>query len=192
MGVRLIQLVHFRDNELGHIQTYPYSPGGLTPFGSQVVEECNRLGIVIDLAHANTQTIHDVLAASGHPVIFSHTGVKALREHDRHLSDAEIQAIAAGGGVIGIWPSGSLLPRMEDMVRHIDYVKELVGVDHVGIGSDLRGMSRYTEPFGSEANFRAIAAALLKRGYSDEEVGKIMGGNFFRVWQQVTENRTRG
>ncbi len=192
MGVRLIQLVHFRDNELGHIQTYPYSPGGLTPFGSQVVEECNRLGIVIDLAHANTQTITDVLEVSTQPVIFSHTGVMALRENDRHLSDAEIQAIAAGGGLIGIWPSGSLLPNMEDMVRHIDYVKQLVGIDHLGIGSDLRGMSRYTEPFGSEANFRAIAAALLKHGYTDEEVGKIMGGNFFRVWQQVTENRTRG
>jgi membrane dipeptidase len=62
----------------------------------------------------------------------------------------------------------------------------------VGIGSDLRGMSRYTEPFGSEANFRTIAAALLERGYTDEEVGKIMGGNFFRVWQEVTENHTRG
>ncbi|UCC83571.1 MAG: membrane dipeptidase [Gemmatimonadota bacterium] len=192
MGVRLIQLVHFRDNELGHIQTYPHSPGGLTSFGRQVVEECNRLGIIIDLAHANTQTITDVLEVSRHPVIFSHTGVMALREHDRHLNDDEIRAIAANGGLIGVWPSGSLLPEMDDMVRHIDYVKELVGIDHVGIGSDLRGMSRYTEPFGSEADFRAIAAALLKHGYTDEEVGKIMGGNFFRVWQQVTENRTRG
>jgi microsomal dipeptidase-like Zn-dependent dipeptidase/poly-gamma-glutamate capsule biosynthesis protein CapA/YwtB (metallophosphatase superfamily) len=192
MGVRLIQLVHFRDNELGHIQTYPYSPGGLTSFGRQVVEECNRLGIIIDLAHANTQTITDVLEVSRHPVIFSHTGAMALRENDRHLRDDEIRAIAANGGVIGIWPNGSVLPDMEDMVRHIDYVKGLVGIDHVGIGSDLRGMSRYTEPFGAEANFRAIAAALLQSGYTDEEVGKIMGGNFFRVWQAVTENRTRG
>ncbi len=186
MGLRLLQLVHFRNNELGHIQTYPYSPGGLTAFGRQVVEECNRLGIIIDLAHANTQTITDVLELSSQPVIFSHTGVKALHENDRHLGDDEIRAIAAKGGLIGIWPNGSALPRMEDMVQHIDYVKELVGVDHVGIGSDLRGMSRYTEPFGREANFRAIAAALLARGYSDEEVGKIMGGNFFRVWQEVT------
>jgi len=192
MGVRLIQLVHFRDNELGHIQTYPYSPGGLTAFGRQVVEECNRLGIIVDLAHANRQTIMDALAVSSQPVIFSHTGVMALRENDRHLSEDEIRAIAAGGGLIGIWPNGSVLPEMEDMIRHIDYVKELVGIDHVSIGSDLRGMSRYTEPFGAEANFRAIAAALLKRGYTDDEVGKIMGGNFFRVWQQVTENRTRG
>lgn len=187
MGLRLLQLVHFRDNELGHIQTYPYSPGGLTAFGRQVVEECNRLGIIIDLAHANTQTTMDVLELSSHPVVFSHTGVKALHENDRHLSDEEIRAIAAKGGLIGIWPNGSALPRMEDMVEHIDYVKQLVGVDHVGIGSDLRGMSRYTEPFGQEANFRAIAAALLARGYTDEEVGKVMGGNFFRVWQQVTE-----
>ena len=185
-GLRLLQFVHFRANELGHIQTYPYSPGGLTPFGRQVVEECNRLGIIVDLAHANTQTIMDVLELSRHPVIFSHTGVKALHDGDRYVTDDEIRAIAAAGGVIGIWPNGSAIPHMEDMIRHIDHVKQLVGVDHVGIGSDLRGMGSYTEGFGEEANFRAIAAALLERGYADEEVGKIMGGNFFRVWQAVS------
>jgi membrane dipeptidase len=184
-GLRLVQIVHFRANELGHIQTYPYSPGGLRPFGRDVVREANRLGIVIDLAHANTETIMDTLQVSTRPVIFSHTAVKALEDRDRHLSDEEIRAIAAAGGVIGIWPNGAVLPRMDDMVRHIDYVKRLAGVDHVGIGSDLRGMGSYTEGFGEEANFLAIAEALLARDYSDEEVGKIMGGNFFRVWRQV-------
>jgi membrane dipeptidase len=185
-GLRLVQIVHFRANELGHIQTYPYSPGGLRPFGRDVVREANRLGIVIDLAHANTETIMDTLQVSTHPVIFSHTGVKALEDRDRHLSDEEIRAIARGGGVIGIWPNGEALPRMDDMVRHIDYVARLAGVDHVGIGSDLRGMSSYTEGFGEDANFLAIAEALLARGYSDEEVARVMGGNFFRVWQQVS------
>ena len=102
------------------------------------------------------------------------------------MTDEEIRAIAAKDGLIGIWPSGSALPRMADMVRHIDYVKTLVGIDHVGIGSDLRGMGSYTEGFGSEADFTAIAKALLHHGFSDSDVGKVMGGNFFRIWKEVT------
>lgn len=185
-GLRLLQPVHFRANALGHIQTYPYSPGGLTEFGKEAIKACNRLGILIDLAHANTETIEDTLALSRHPVLFSHTECKALREGDRHLTDDEIRAIASKGGLIGIWPSGDTLPKMEDMVRHIDRVKQIVGVDHVSIGSDLRGMSSYTEGFGEEANFLSIAEALIENGYTDDDVGKVMGGNFMRVWKEVT------
>ena len=141
------------------------------------------MGIIIDLAHAHKQTTMDALNISEHPIIFSHTGVKALHKGDRYLSDEEIRAIAAKGGIIGIWPSSSF-PTLKEMVRHIDYVKRLVGIDHVGIGSDLRGM-RYTPEFGEEANFRAIAEALIAYGYTDEEVGKVMGGNFFRLWKEV-------
>ena len=72
------------------------------------------------------------------------------------------------------------------MVRHIDYIKKLVGIDHVGIGSDLRGMSRYSEGFGEEASFNSIRQALEAAGYSDAEIAKVMGGNFFRVWEAVT------
>ncbi len=186
-GLRLIQLVHFRANELGHIQTYPYSPGGLTSFGAEVVREANRLGLLVDLAHANTETITDAIRVSRAPVLFSHTGVKALYEGDRYLSDEEIRAIARTGGLVGIWPNGESSPEMADLVRHIDYVRRLVGIDHVGIGSDLRGMSRYTRGFGEEANFRAIGEALLAAGFTDEEVGKVMGGNFMRVWRRVVD-----
>jgi membrane dipeptidase len=185
-GVGLVQLVHFRANELGHIQTWPYSPGGLTEFGRDVVREANRLGILIDLAHANSETIRDVLAVSRHPVLFSHTGAKALEEADRHLGDDDIRAIAAKGGIIGIWPNGETLPHVRDMVRHIDYVKHLVGIEHVGIGSDLRGMSRYSEGFGEEAHFEAIEQALAEAGYSTEEIDEVLGGNFIRVWNEVT------
>ena len=186
-GLRLLQLVHFRANELGHIQTYPYSPGGLTPFGRDAVLEANRLGVIVDLAHANTETIMDALAVSRAPMLFSHAGITALDGCDRCLTDEEIRAMAARGGVVGIWPNGETNPEMADMVQRIDYVKRLVGVDHVGIGSDLRGMSRYTAGFGEDANFRAIAEGLLAAGYTDDEVGKVMGGNFMRVWQQVVE-----
>jgi membrane dipeptidase len=105
------------------------------------VHEANHLGIIIDLAHANTETIMDTLKESSQPVLFSHTSVKALHDGDRYLADDEIVAIASKGGVIGIWPNGESNPTMDDMVRNIDYVKKLVGIDHVGIGSDLRGMA---------------------------------------------------
>jgi membrane dipeptidase len=185
-GLRLIQLVHFRNNELGHIQTYPYSPGGLTEFGREVVRESNRLGIIIDLAHANEETRADVLELSEHPVIFSHGGVKALHMQDRAVSDDDIRAISAKGGVIGIWPHGRYIESVEVMVDFMEYAIEVGGIDHVGIGSDLRGISMYAKGFDEEANFTAIAAELLKRGHGDEAVGKVMGGNFFRVWQTVT------
>ncbi len=185
-GLALLQIVHFRPNGIGHIQTWPYTPGGLTAFGREVVEECNRLGIVIDLAHANTETIRDTLDLSIHPVVFSHTGAFALAEHDRHLLDPEIREIAASGGVIGIWPNASLVPTVADMARHARHLASVGGVENLGIGSDLRGMSAYSEGFGEEANFEAIAEALGEAGFDRDEVQAILGGNFERVWSAVT------
>ncbi len=185
MGLRLIQLVHFRANELGHVQTYPYSPGGLTPFGAEVVREANRLGLVIDLAHCNTETIMDVLELSEDPVIFSHGGLKAMLDQDRALTDDEVRAIAGRGGIVGIWPHGKYVPDVSAMVDFLEHAIKVAGIDHVGIASDLRGMSAYAEGFGREAEFRAIAMELLERGHDDDAVGKIMGGNFFRLWQTV-------
>ena len=184
-GLRLIQLIHFRNNEIGHMQTWPYSPGGLTTFGKEVVRETNRLGIVIDMAHANSETMRDILSLSEDPVLFSHGGVRALTDDDRAVTDDEIRAIAANGGVIGIWPNGSRVETVELMVDHIEHVIRVGGIDHVGIGSDLRGVSRYSAGFGDDANFSAVAAELLERGYSDEDVGKVMGGNFFRAWSVI-------
>ena len=185
-GLRLIQLIHFRNNELGHMQTWPYSPGGLTDFGREVVRESNRLGIIIDMAHANHETMMDILEVSEHPVIFSHGGVREYTDHDRAVTDDEIRAIAAQGGVIGIWPHGRHIADVAEMVDYIEHVIAVGGIDHVGIGSDLRGISRYVVGFDEEARFHAIASELLNREYSAEDVGKVMGGNFFRVWQTVT------
>lgn len=190
-GLRLIQLIHFRNNEIGHTQTWPYSPGGLTEFGREVVREANRLGLVIDMAHANDETLRDVLALSRHPVIFSHGGVRAYTDHDRAVTDEQIRAIAAGGGVVGIWPHGRHIEDIAEMVDYIEHVIDVGGIDHVGIGSDLRGMSSYVKGF-EDANFPAIAVELLERGYSDEDVGKVMGGNFFRVWQAVMGDTSGG
>jgi membrane dipeptidase len=168
------------------MQTWPYSPGGLTEFGREVVRESNRLGIIIDLAHANHETMMDVLELSEHPVIFSHGGVREYTDHDRAVTDDEIRAIAGQGGVIGIWPHGRHISDVAEMVDYIEHVIRVGGIDHVGIGSDLRGISRYVVGFDEEARFHAIASELLNREYSAQDVGKVMGGNFFRVWQAVT------
>jgi membrane dipeptidase len=189
-GLRLIQLIHFRNNELGHTQTWPYSPGGLTEFGREVVREANRLGLVIDTAHANNETLMDVIALSRHPIIFSHGGVREYTDHDRAVTDDQIRAIAENGGVVGIWPHGRHLSTVAEMVDYMEHVIRIGGIDHVGIGSDLRGISSYVKGFGGQANFHAIAIELLNRGYSEEDVGKVMGGNFFRVWVTVSETES--
>jgi membrane dipeptidase len=186
-GLRLLQLMHFLDNDIGSNQIPPYEDRGLTTYGRELIREANRLGIIVDLAHANTRTIMDALETSTQPIIFSHTGVKALHEGDRYLTDDEIRAIAAKGGLIGIWPAAAL-ETIAGMVKHIDHVKRLVGIDHIAIASDLRGM-QYIDAFGEEANFRAIVDGLIDAGYSDDEIGKIMGGNFFRVWRTVVADR---
>jgi membrane dipeptidase len=186
-GLRLIQLIHFRNNELGHTQTWPYSPGGLTEFGREVVREANRLGLIIDMAHANEKTLADALELSRHPIIFSHGGVREFTDHDRAVTDDQIRAIAENGGIVGIWPHGRHISTVAEMVDYIEHVIKVGGIDHVGIGSDLRGVSRYVIGFDEEANFHAIAKELLDRGYSDEDVGKVMGGNFFRVWVTVSD-----
>ena len=92
--------------------------------------------------------------------------------------------------MIGIWPNGSLLPTVADMARHIRYVTDLGGMDAAGIGSDLRGMSAYSEGFGEEANFEAIAEALAEAGFDSDEVEGILGANFERVWEEVTAHLT--
>jgi membrane dipeptidase len=191
-GLRLIQLVHFRNNELGHMQTWPYSPGGLTEFGREVVKEANRLGLIIDMAHSNHETMMDILELSQHPVIFSHGGVREFTDHDRAVNDDEIRAIAENGGVVGIWPHGRHISDVAEMVDYIEHVIKVGGIDHVGIGSDLRGISRYAVGFDEDAKFHAIAAELLNREYSSADVGKVMGGNFFRVWEAATAGEAAG
>ena len=187
MGLRLIQLVHFRANKLGHVQSYPYSPGGLTKFGKEVVLEANKLNMIIDIAHANTETILDVLEFSKDPVIFSHGGLKSLKDQDRALTDQEVILIAQSGGIVGIWPHGKYIESVSIMVDYIEHVINLVGPEHVGIASDLRGISKYSEGFGSEANFHSIIEEMTLRGHDKSTIGNVMGGNFFRLWQKVAD-----
>jgi len=183
-GLRVLQLVHYRINEIGDIQTSDPRHNGLTSFGREVVREMNKPGMVIDTAHCSPDTLAGVLAESRSPVIFSHTGVYALRRRSRHLQDKELKAIAAKGGIIGIWPNLRRRDTFENMINDIDYARKLVGADHVGIGTDLFGLDNHTA-IPTHKEFALIPAALLKRGYNHGVVEKIIGGNFMRLFREV-------
>ncbi len=141
LGVRVMQLTYNQSNYLGTGCTEPVD-AGLTAFGRTVVREMNSLGMVVDLSHSSRQTALDVLEVSTEPVLFSHANPKALTDSPRNKGDDEIKMVAAGGGVIGLTPWGPLCwkgkrrPSLDDYLDHIDHVVDLVGVDHVGFGSD--------------------------------------------------------
>jgi len=164
--------------------------GGLSEFGKQVIRMMDSLGMIIDVSHVGPQTVSDILATSSNPIIASHSGAAALRNHYRNLTDAQIRAIAQRGGVIGVvfYPTflvSSGTARLENVLQHIDYIKNLVGVDYVALGSDFDGIE--TTPVGLEdvTKFPAITEALLQRGYSRQDVRKILGENFMRVFRSV-------
>jgi len=163
---------------------------GLTPFGRDVVTACNELGIMVDVSHLNDAGLEDVLKLSQKPIIASHSNARALCDHRRNLTDDQLRAIAARGGVIGVtFVTMFLRPdhenaTLEDVLDHIDHLVEVVGVDHVGLGSDYDGAPMPPE-LNSGEKYPAITAGLLQRGYNAESIKKILGENFRRAFLEV-------
>jgi len=186
LGVRSIQLMHYRINELGDIQTAPIRHGRLTDAGAAVVVEMNRLGMIVDGAHAARQTLLDILEVSRTPIIVSHTGPASLRRSRRHLTDELLRAVAAKGGVIGVWPMTSTGAGIDAFVAELAYVRGLVGVDHVGVGTDMAGLSTFTS-IPTYREFAPVPAALLTAGFSDADARKVLGGNVARVLRAALE-----
>jgi len=186
LGVRSVQLMHYRINELGDIQTAPTRHGRLTDAGAAVVAEMNRLGMVVDGAHAARQTLAGILEVSRAPIIVSHTGPAALRRSRRHLTDEQLRSIAAKGGVVGIWPMTETGAGIEQLVRELTYVRGVVGADHVGVGTDMAGMATFTS-MATYREFAPLPAALLASGLPDDDVRKILGANVARVLQAALQ-----
>lgn len=163
---------------------------GLTDFGRQVIRTLDSLGVIIDVSHVGIKTIQDILATTKNPIIASHSGARALRNHYRNLYDDQIIAIANSGGVIGVvfYPyflaSGGST-NIATVIKHINHIVNLVGIDHVAIGSDYDGIG--STPIGLEdvSKLPALTMALLRAGYSNADVKKILGENFLRVFRQV-------
>lgn len=184
LGVRSIQLVHYRINELGDIQTEPRRHGGLTDAGAAVVREMNRLGMVVDGAHAPTETLRGIVDASRTPIIVSHTGPAAVRSGvRRHLADDAMRAVAARGGVVAIWPLVPSRPAtLDQFLKELRHVQKTIGIDHVGFATDMTGMANQTAVL-TYTEFAAVPAALLAAGFAEDEARRILGANVLRVMQ---------
>jgi microsomal dipeptidase-like Zn-dependent dipeptidase/gamma-glutamyl-gamma-aminobutyrate hydrolase PuuD len=185
MGVVYITLCHNGDNDLCDSAAGNREWNGLSPFGREVVAEMNRLGVIIDLSHASEDTVRDVLACSTLPVIASHSSCRSLCDHPRNLSDDQLSALAEKGGVVQICLYNNFLSTsppasLDDAVRHINHAVRLIGIDHVGIGSDFDGGGGI---HGCNATHELInlTVRLLDEGYSRDDLAKLWGGNLLRV-----------
>jgi len=235
-GVRYITLCHSSDNDICDSATDRRNPEdkGLSDFGRQVVAECNRLGMIVDISHASEKSFYDVVAASKTPIIASHSSARAVCDNPRNLSDDQLRALARNGGVIQICFLGAYVktppviperekalkeleakygpvreirddavrakamaerdainkqypqvrPTVADLVDHIDHVRKVVGIDYVGIGTDFDGGGGVVG-CDDVSGMVHVTEELVRRGYTDREIAKIWGENFFRVFDKI-------
>ncbi|MFC2012953.1 dipeptidase [Chloroflexota bacterium] len=214
LGVRIIQITYNNSNFVG--SGYLDSPDyGLSNFGIDFIAECNRLGIAIDCSHVGYKTTMDAIKASAKPIFFTHAGPRVLCDHPRNKTDEQLKALAAKGGMAGanIYPyflaSGNKAT-LSDFIDTVDYMVNLIGIDHVGIGSDFTqgqspewyrwlfsgrnidrepryqlGIPVYPKGIETASDFPNLTRALLERGYPESDVKKIMGANFLRLFGEV-------
>jgi membrane dipeptidase len=208
LGVRVVGLTYNERNLVGDGAT-ERTNSGLSDFGVELVKELNRVGMVVDISHVGERTSLEAIEASEAPVVATHSNARALCDHPRNLSDEVIKGIARTGGVVGVNVFPSFVrkesPNLEHVMDHVDYVVKMIGVDHVGFGLDLntggdlalfRAMKFkaefYPEPpwifpegIRTIPDWPNLTAGLVRRRYSEEDVIKILGGNFLRVFRQV-------
>ncbi|MDR3535742.1 MAG: membrane dipeptidase [Acetobacteraceae bacterium] len=180
--LRHLQLTHYRVNELGDIQTEAPVHDGLTDFGADVVRACNRLGIVVDVAHGTLPLVRRAAAVTTKPLVLSHTSLtRAPGPRSRQISVEHAKVIAGTGGVIGVWPPASIYPTLPAMAAGMARLVDAVGIDHVGLGTDLRGLVGPSVLPDYDA-LPGLAEALLAAGFNAAEMGKLLGGNYARVF----------
>lgn len=184
--VRMIALTWNFENEIGHpAKNGP--EGGLKPFGLSLVREMNRKGVLCDVSHLNEAGFWDVIEHSTLPPVASHSNARALCEHTRNLTGAQIRAVIEKKGYIGVnfysaFLAGGRAATLEDVYRHVDAILQLGGEDVVGFGSDFDGIDAWPEGLANPADFPALLDFLAARGgYAPEVLEKIAGGNLFRV-----------
>jgi membrane dipeptidase len=191
-GVRHVQLVHYTPNAIGDFQTGEIRHHGLTPFGADVIRLCDRLGMVVDVAHGTEELVRQAAQATRRPLLLSHTALQGSKAQGttpltaRQISPAHAKLVADTGGAIGLWHFFPSLP------RYVDGLKEMadaVGVDHVCIGTD---QSANPGILPDHSTFSRLVDLMLKGGFSAAETGKIVGGNYLRLFAQATGGAAPG
>ncbi len=188
LGVRSITLTHNPSSLAAAGNAEERSGGGLTHFGEQLVAEMNRLGMLVDVSHIAERGFWDVLERTERPVIASHSCCKALCDHPRNLSDAQLRALAENGGVVAItfvspflvegWQPGDAEPPITRLIEHVDHAVQVAGIEAVGFGSDFDGGGT---ALATAAHYPCLTEALLARGYAETDIRKILGQNTLRV-----------
>ena len=182
-GVRHVQLVHYTPNDIGDFQTGTVTHQGLTSFGAEVIRACHRLGFVCDVAHATEDTVKQAVKVATKPLLLSHTALSGSRAMGptplagRQISRDHARAIAETGGSIGIW---HFFPSLDKYVDGLKEMSEIVGVDHVSIGTDQQVAPGSVQDYGQWVQ---LVAAMLRGGFTPGDAGKIAGGNYMRIFR---------
>jgi membrane dipeptidase len=199
-GLRSLGLVWSRPNAFaqGVPFRFPSTPDvgpGLTAAGRRLVAECNRLGILLDLAHLNERGFWEVAALSRAPLIASHSNAHSLSANSRNLTDAQVDEIGRTDGIVGITFHAGMLTKvggvdpgvpLERVVDHVDYVVDRIGIDHVGFGSDFDGATVPAE-VGDASGLQRVVESLRDRGYTEHEIAKLAHANWLRVLRETWE-----
>jgi len=217
LGARYMTLTHNVTLDWADAALDTAKHHGLTPFGREVVREMNRLGMLVDLAHVSPGTMSAALDVSEAPVIFSHSGARALVDHPRNVPDSILARIPKNGGVVMVpfvtsfvsaaikadddslakygrsWRASHPRPKatVADVADHIEHVRKIAGVDHVGIGSDLDGITENVVGLEDVSTFPAIFVELARRGWTDEDLAKLADGNILRVLKAAEQVSAR-
>jgi membrane dipeptidase len=189
-GARYAGFAHFTDNGFASTNFRRNRRAPLTELGRKAVRWMNSAGMIIDLAHTHPDCLSEACSLSRAPVIISHTGVQAVRPATRNVSDDDIKRVAETGGIIGIiyattWISRNPFCGLGAVVDHFDHVRELVGSRHLALGSDWDGFIMVPGPMGDAAGLPRLLSLMRRRGYTEEELEGICGGNFLRVFREV-------
>jgi len=212
LGARYMTLTHNGNLRWADAAADKPAVGGLSKFGEEVIREMNRLGMLVDLSHVSPDTMEDALRVAEAPVIFSHSSARALCNVPRNVPDNVLQMVAKNGGVVmvtfvpgfisqavadfdarpeaerkGMTPPAATLSQVAD---HIDHIRKVAGIDHIGLGGDFDGITHVVAGLEDVSKYPDLTAELLKRGYKDDDIKKILGLNLLRVMRQAEKVAT--
>ena len=188
-GIVYMTLCHNGDNDICDSARGNHTHNGVSAFGRQVISEMNRLGIMVDMSHAGEKSFYDALELSTQPIVCSHSSCRALCDHPRNLTDQQMRALAQKGGVMQVTLYNGFLVKdgeatIEDAMRHLQHAIQVMGIDHVGLGTDFDGDGGI-RGLANSSELIHFTRQLMARHFNEDDIQKIWGGNFLRVMQQV-------